>query len=79
MKRVRTNKTGQSVNWDDQAKSTWFHDAETRLFISYESERSVDAKVAYVKEQRLAGLFFWELSGDDKLNPLIQHASATLL
>lgn len=37
-----------------------------RLFLSYESERSLEAKLALVREKGLAGLIVWEIGQDDE-------------
>jgi chitinase len=34
------------------------------VIITYEDERSLQAKVDYVKELGLAGMMFWSLDGD---------------
>jgi chitinase len=39
---------------------------ENLIFISYEDEQSVGLKGSYVKERGLAGIMFWEYSGDSE-------------
>jgi chitinase len=36
----------------------------SRTFISYDDPQSIRAKAQYVKEHRLGGMMFWELSED---------------
>lgn len=62
------NKQGFVRHWDDIAKVPWLFDGET--FISYDDEEAVQAKCDYVREQGLAGIFFWRYL-DDPENELI--------
>ena len=65
-------------HWDDVAKASYYLNDEG-LFISYDSPMAVKEKANYINEQDLAGMFFWEFSGDkegdlfktanDNLNP----------
>lgn len=55
-------KNGFVRYWDDIAKAPWLFDGKT--FISYEDEESLKAKAAYVKEQGLYGIMFWEYGQD---------------
>ncbi len=50
--------------WDDISKAPFLYNAERRIFISCEDEESVDLKGSYVRERGLAGIMFWEYSGD---------------
>ncbi|OEE78482.1 hypothetical protein A1OQ_04970 [Enterovibrio norvegicus FF-162] len=49
--------------------------AEKKVFISFEDKRSVKAKAEWAKQQGLAGVFTWELSGDpdDELTEVIHQ------
>ena len=44
--------------WDDTAKAPWLFDGKD--FISYDDPRSVREKCAYVKNNGLAGMMYWE-------------------
>jgi len=50
--------------WDERAQAPFLWNAATRMFISYEDPQSIRAKAAYVREHRLGGMMFWELSQD---------------
>jgi chitinase len=62
--------------WDDTSKAPFLYNAEKRIFISYEDEQSIGLKGTYVKERGLAGMMFWEYSGDSdgKLLDAIRRA-----
>jgi chitinase len=74
--RLRTNfrdikanlegKDGFVRYWDDISKAPFLYNAEKRIFISYEDEQSISLKGGYVKERGLAGIMFWEYSGDSE-------------
>jgi chitinase len=55
---------GSNLFWDDAAKASWLYVADRRLFISFDSERALDAKLDFVKDQGLGGVMHWELSAD---------------
>ncbi|GAA4470570.1 glycoside hydrolase family 18 protein [Nibrella saemangeumensis] len=52
--------------WDRQAKAPYLYNANLKRFISYDDEKSVKAKVRYVKKNGLAGVMFWEYFSDPK-------------
>lgn len=40
--------------------------------ITYDDPESLGAKLDFVKERGLSGVMFWELSGDDAENTLLE-------
>jgi chitinase len=50
--------------WDDAAKAPYLYNAEKRIFVSYEDEQSLAVKCKYILSNKLAGVMFWEYSGD---------------
>ena len=50
--------------WDDSALAPWLWNPDTKTFISYEDELSIQHKIDYVKEKGLSGVMFWEYSDD---------------
>ncbi|MDR6227186.1 glycosyl hydrolase family 18 protein [Desmospora profundinema] len=58
------NKNGFTRYWNDAAKVPWLFNPQTGTFISYDDEESIGHKTRFIKEQRLAGAMFWELSAD---------------
>ena len=60
------NKNGYKEYWDAKAKAPYLFNAEKKIFISYDNERSVKEKCKYVKQYHLAGAMFWEYNNDKK-------------
>ena len=50
--------------WDDVAKADYFYSEETGYFFTCDTERSVEEKGKYVKENHLGGLISWMASLD---------------
>ena len=61
--------------YDETAQTAFFYDTTTREFASYDNPRSLAAKVAYVQENALAGLMFWEYSYDTPDSELVRAIS----
>jgi chitinase len=55
---------GYTRFWDDTASVPYLYNASSRMFISYEDEESVALKCKYVQRHGLAGVMFWDYSGD---------------
>jgi chitinase len=67
MKDIRkeyTDKEGYITYWDSVAKASYKYNDQNKIFITYDDERSVAAKVKYVKDKKLNGIFFWEMRLD---------------
>jgi chitinase len=67
MKDIRkeyTDKEGYITHWDSVAKAAYKYNDQNKIFITYDDERSVAAKVKYVKDKKLNGIFFWEMRLD---------------
>jgi len=45
-------------HWDAQAQAPWLFDGST--FISYDDPQSLRAKCAYIKQENLLGIMYWE-------------------
>ena len=58
---------------DDQAGAAWLFDGTT--FWTFDDPAVMSAKAGYVREHKLGGIMFWELSGDTPGGELI-HAIA---
>lgn len=58
------NKNGYTKYWDDIAKAPYLFNGKD--FISYDDEKSLEYKCDYVKQNKLAGIMFWEYSIDTK-------------
>lgn len=51
-------------HWDERAKAPFLWNGAARTFITYDDPQSIRAKADYVRENRLGGMMFWELSQD---------------
>lgn len=47
-----------------EAGVPWLYDAASSTMMSYDDPESIRRKAAYIREHRLGGAMFWELSGD---------------
>lgn len=52
--------------YDEQAEAPYLYDKQDKVYLSFEDERSAQAKVDYVWEHELGGLIFWETATDIK-------------
>ncbi len=62
---------GWTKHWQPQAQSPWLYNAAGKIFISYEDPRSIGLRAQFAREQGLAGVFMWELTGDDEQASLL--------
>jgi chitinase len=61
---MQTQNSGYVRYWDAKASAPFLYNPESKIFISYEDPESLAAKCKYVLDQKLAGIMFWEYSGD---------------
>lgn len=57
---------------DPETMSVWLFNSNTGVLWSYDDPTSLAAKTEYVKKHNLAGVMFWELSGDDENGSLLK-------
>jgi len=57
--------TGFQSFWDDEAKAPYIWRQKDSLFMTYETPRSLKLKTAYVKDNDLGGIMFWQFNGDN--------------
>jgi chitinase len=50
--------------WDQAASAPYLYNTEKHIFVSYEDTESLAAKCRYVTQHKLAGVMFWDYSGD---------------
>jgi len=62
---------GYQQFWDPKAKAPYAYNSETKTFATFDNLRSVYEKTKYAKERNLAGVMFWELSGDKESGGLL--------
>jgi len=51
--------------WDDQSKVPYLVDSTGKLVLTFENEKSIREKAAYIKSQGILGAMYWEFKGDD--------------
>lgn len=54
--------SGWTEYWDDAAKVPY--KVKGNYFLSYDNERSIEAKAQYIKDNGLAGVIVWQVFGD---------------
>lgn len=64
MKNEIINHNGYKRYWDRHAKAPYLFNRDTKVFISYDDERSIRMKAKYIRKHKLAGIFFWEYFSD---------------
>ena len=79
---LKANYVGQGDwvrSFHAEALVPWIYSASQQVFISYDDQESVQAKIDYVNEHQLGGMMNWELSADrdaDLLN--LMHSGLAL-
>ncbi|MYM65515.1 chitinase [Pseudoduganella sp. FT55W] len=58
--------------WNAAASAPYLYNAENGVWITYEDPQSLKEKVRYIKQQKLRGAMFWELSADDSEHHLLR-------
>jgi chitinase len=60
------NKNGYTVYRDEKARAPYIFNSSDSLFITFDDTLSVKLKAAYVIDNELGGIMFWEQSQDTK-------------
>ncbi|MDO4334885.1 MAG: glycosyl hydrolase family 18 protein [Bacteroidales bacterium] len=50
--------------WDDEAKAPYYADKDGNLVLGYDDQRSIAAKIDFIRENGLPGLFVWNYDTD---------------
>jgi chitinase len=53
------------IAWDDNALVPYGYDASSKIWVSYDDERSFSKKLDFIDEKGLGGAMFWALDMDD--------------
>jgi chitinase len=64
--------------WDASASAPYLYNHDTQTFISYDDPESLNKKCEYVIDRKLAGVMFWEYTGDFA-NTLLDSIDVALL
>jgi chitinase len=68
---------GYTRYWDSNASAPYLYNHDTQIFISYDDPESLKKKCEYVVDHKLAGLMFWEYTGDSA-NTLLDAIDVSL-
>ncbi|WP_242916166.1 glycoside hydrolase family 18 protein [Pontibacter liquoris] len=60
-----TANTGFTTYWDSTAQAPYSYNAQKQLFATYDDSLSIARKTDYALKHNLGGIMFWELSGDN--------------
>lgn len=66
IKDTMIGQNGYKRFWDKRAKAPYLFNKDTKVFVTYDDEKSIKEKIKYVKKHNLAGIFFWEYFSDPK-------------
>jgi chitinase len=55
---------GLRRHWNADARVPYSYDAASGTFVTYDDERSIDAKLRYLARRGLLGAMFWEIAAD---------------
>ncbi len=69
--------SGYTRYWDSNASAPYLYNRDTQTFISYDDPESLKKKCEYVINQKLAGVMFWEYTGDSA-NTLLDAIDVSL-
>lgn len=61
-----------NATWDENTKSSYIYDEKAKTFLIFETERSIAAKMEYVKAKNLGGVWIWSVDQDDSRNRLLK-------
>ena len=67
---------GYTRHWSEESKVPWLYSPQTGIMISYDDPQSLGIKAEYVKDNQLGGVMFWEFSGDDSEDSLLNSLVA---
>ncbi len=70
------DKPGWQRHWHPVAQTPWLYNAADKVFISYEDPDSIRLRADYARDQKLRGVFTWELTGDDDQASLLKAMAA---
>ncbi|CAA93870.2 GH18 domain-containing protein [Caenorhabditis elegans] len=66
-----------SYSYDELSRSAFIYNSTTKEYLTFETEKSIEAKVNYVKDRALAGVWIWFVDLDDEENSLINAVNFT--
>lgn len=73
-----TEDKGFKYYWDDVAKAPYYYNATTRKMATFDDPKSIALKTKYVKDKKLNGIMFWELTDDAYADGLLSVIDDTI-
>jgi chitinase len=61
---------GYTYYWDERAKAPFRYSHNKKLFATFDDKMSIREKSAFIKQKKLGGIMFWELSDDQPVGGL---------
>ena len=59
-----SDSSGYTYYWDEKAKAPYRYNKSKKLFATFDDKMSIREKSAFIKQKKLGGIMFWELSDD---------------
>ncbi|CAP36132.1 Protein CBG18734 [Caenorhabditis briggsae] len=59
------------LTWDEQSKSSFIYYPDEGTYLTFETERSLKAKMDYLKEKHFGGVWIWTVDMDDENNTVL--------
>jgi len=73
-----TEQEGYEYHWDTIAKAPFLYNKRKKIFITYDDKTSVTLKTEYAINNKLGGIMFWKLNGDNYTNGLLDAIHTTI-
>ncbi|UXY14266.1 glycoside hydrolase family 18 protein [Chitiniphilus purpureus] len=72
------NRNGFTRHWNDVSKAAFLYNAKTGEFVTYEDPQALKHKLDFIKEKKLGGAMYWEITADRKQTLVNQIAESLL-
>jgi chitinase len=66
-----SDSSGYTYYWDDHAKAPYQYNAKEHLYATFDDKRSLKEKAKFIRQKKMGGIMFWELSLDKNTNGLV--------
>ncbi|CAO4365574.1 unnamed protein product [Caenorhabditis nigoni] len=65
-----------NATWDEDTKTAYIFDPNAKTYLTFETEKSIAAKMEYVKAKKLGGVWLWNVDQDDKRNSVLNAVTS---
>lgn len=76
--RADLEQEGYSYFWDRTAHAPFLYNPDTKLFYTFDDEKSLKGKTKYAMENGLNGIMFWQLTDDNDKHDLLNAIYKTV-